>query len=94
MNMGETFGELGKELQDMHNRLDLLERWKQDVGSSPELPNVLTAEDVSTFLQISKTQGYALMKSMPSFGEGKWRRVRKQAFFEWIRDHEKKGIKI
>jgi excisionase family DNA binding protein len=55
-----------------------------------ELPNILTAQDIATFLRIGRKRVYELMQlspthgGIPSFSVGKSRRVEKKDFLRWL----------
>lgn len=62
-----------------------------------ELPDVLTAQHISTFLGISRRRVYELLKlspgygGIPNFSIGISKRVEKDDFKKWI-DERKKGV--
>ncbi|MBG9786910.1 helix-turn-helix domain-containing protein [Brevibacillus laterosporus] len=55
-----------------------------------ELPPILTAKHIATYLHISRRRVYELMelKDFPLIRIGKSKRVAKEGFIRWLQDQE------
>jgi excisionase family DNA binding protein len=60
-----------------------------------DYPVILTANDISELMQIGKSKAYDMMerKDFPLIRDGRSKRVRKQAFLDWIEQKEQEGRK-
>ncbi|MGD6964504.1 helix-turn-helix domain-containing protein [Fictibacillus phosphorivorans] len=64
--------------------------------SLEELPQILSAQDISDYLHISRNTVYELFKKPPANGGipvisiGITKRVRKENFITWVKQQEKK----
>ncbi|GGE56038.1 hypothetical protein GCM10011391_38800 [Pullulanibacillus camelliae] len=63
-----------------------------------ELPEILTAQDIATYLGISRRRVYELFQLHPEHGGivnfdiGFSKRVQKEDFYQWMQDQKKKKI--
>jgi excisionase family DNA binding protein len=60
------------------------------VKSIEEYPFILTATDISELMQVGKSKAYDMMehKDFPLIRDGRSKRVRKQAFLDWLTKKE------
>lgn len=58
------------------------------------MKKLLTAKDISTMLQISRSKAYSLMNSnsFPSIKIDKCLRVLEEDFFVWLKNYKKSAI--
>ncbi|MEM4993020.1 MULTISPECIES: helix-turn-helix domain-containing protein [Priestia] len=59
-----------------------------------QFPYILTAKHVQEILGVGKEKAYQLMdgESFPVIKIGRHKKVQREAFFRWIKSHEKEVI--
>lgn len=85
MRPTEAARELMDSLDAMEKELDELKRWKETVNLYPDLPPIMTAQDISRLFQCSLTSAYEIMKkgSLPTIKAGGMVRCTKESFLKW-----------
>lgn len=72
-------------LDAMEKELDELKQWKATVNMYPDLPPIMTAQDVSRVFQCSVSSAYEILKkgNLPTIKAGGMIRCTKEAFLQW-----------
>jgi chromosome segregation ATPase len=95
-SLQETKTELEKELNDLITATKNFEQVTPELGREMEnLPEILTAQHIATYLTISRRRVYELFQIKPEFGGipnfeiGASKRVDKEDFKDWIEARKK-----
>lgn len=82
----EALQELCRGVESMQTRLEELEKWRETVDMYPDIPGVLSASDVASFLNCSISTAYGIFRAgkLKTIRHGKVVRCTKEAFLQWM----------